>query len=57
VLGKPVIRGKRLTVEIILEKLAAGRTVEEVRGDHPFLARKDVLAALDYFVTPSAPTN
>jgi uncharacterized protein (DUF433 family) len=47
-LGKPVIRGTRLTVEIILEKLAAGRTVEEVREDYPFLAREDVLAALAY---------
>ena len=47
-LGKPVIRGTRLTVEIILEKLASGRTVEEVREDYPFLAREDVLAALAY---------
>jgi uncharacterized protein (DUF433 family) len=47
-LGKPVIRGTRLTVEIILEKLAAGFTVEEVREDYPFLAREDVLAALAY---------
>ena len=47
-LGKPVIRGTRLTVEIILEKLAAGRTLEEVREDYPFLAREDVLAALAY---------
>jgi uncharacterized protein (DUF433 family) len=47
-LGKPVIRGTRLTVEIILEKLAAGRTVDEVRENYPFLAREDVLAALAY---------
>ncbi len=47
-LGKPVIRGTRLTVEIILEKLAAGRTVDDVREDYPFLAREDVLAALAY---------
>lgn len=47
-LGKPIIRGTRLTVEIILEKLAAGRTVDEVKEDYPFLAREDVLAALAY---------
>lgn len=47
-LGKPVIRGTRLTVEAILEKLAAGRTAEEVIEDYPFLAREDVLAALAY---------
>jgi uncharacterized protein (DUF433 family) len=32
-LAKPVIRGTRPTVEIVFEKLAAGRTVEEVRED------------------------
>ena len=47
-LGKPVIRGTRLTIEIILEKLAEGNTVDEVREDYPFLAREDVLAALAY---------
>lgn len=47
-LGKPVIRVTRLTVEGILEKLAAGRTVEEVKEDYPFLAREDTLAALAY---------
>ena len=47
-LGKPVIRGTRITVEIILEKLAAGFSVDEVLADYPDLAREDVLAALAY---------
>ncbi|HEX4952725.1 MAG TPA: DUF433 domain-containing protein [Thermoanaerobaculia bacterium] len=47
-LGKPVIRGTRITVEILLEKLAAGRTLEEILLDYPTLRREDVLAALDY---------
>jgi uncharacterized protein (DUF433 family) len=47
-LGKPVIRGTRITVEIILEKIAAGCPIEEVLADYPRLTRDDVLAALAY---------
>jgi uncharacterized protein (DUF433 family) len=47
-LGKPVIAGTRLTVELILEKLAAGRTIEELLEDHPRLTREGVLAALSF---------
>jgi uncharacterized protein (DUF433 family) len=47
-LGKPVIRGTRITVEIILEKLAAGCSIEEVLADYPRLTRDDVLAAVAY---------
>jgi len=47
-LGKPVIRGTRLPVEIILEKLAFGATEEEILKDYPFLDREDIKAALYY---------
>lgn len=47
-LGKPVVRGTRITVEFLLEKLAAGLSIESILGDHPQLEREDVLAALDY---------
>ena len=47
-LGKPVIRGTRITVEIILEKLAADISIEEVLEDYPSLKRQDVLAAIAY---------
>jgi uncharacterized protein (DUF433 family) len=47
-LGKPVVRGTRITVEILLEKLAAGASVEEILADYPDLQREDVLAALAY---------
>jgi len=47
-LGKPVIRGTRITVELILEKLAADVSIEGVLADYPQLAREDVLAALAY---------
>jgi uncharacterized protein (DUF433 family) len=47
-LGKPVVRGTRTNVEILLEKLAAGATIEEILADYPDLERDDVLAALAY---------
>jgi len=47
-LGKPVIRDTRITVEIILEEIAAGLTVEEILSDYPRLTRDDVLAAVGY---------
>ncbi len=47
-LGKPVIKGTRLTVEIIVEKLAYGETIEELKRDYPFLVEDDIKAALLY---------
>lgn len=47
-LGKPVIRGTRITVEVLLEKLASGATVDDALTDYPSLEREDVLAALAY---------
>ena len=46
--GKPVIKGTRLTVEIILEKLAYGESEENIVEEYPFLKRADVKAALLY---------
>lgn len=43
--GKPVIRGTRVPVELILRKLGAGATAEAILADHPRLARDDILAA------------
>jgi uncharacterized protein (DUF433 family) len=45
-LGKPVIRGTRITVEILLEKIAAGCSFEEILDDYPRLASEDVRAAV-----------
>lgn len=47
-LGKPVIKGTRLTVEIIIEKLAYGETVEDLKRDYPFITEDDIRAALLY---------
>jgi uncharacterized protein (DUF433 family) len=47
-MGKPVIAGTRITVELILEKLAAGETVEQVLEAHPRLNDEAVRAALAF---------
>ena len=48
VLGKPVIRGTRITLELILEKMAAGETVTGLLQAYPLLAQDDIQAALAY---------
>lgn len=45
-MGKPVIAGTRITVELILEKLASGETVEQILDEHPRLTRESVSATL-----------
>ncbi len=47
-MGKPVVKGTRITVELILEKLAAGETVEQILEAHPRLTREGVYAALQF---------
>ena len=47
-MGKPVIAGTRITVEHILEKLAAGETVEQILDAHPRLTKGSIQAALDF---------
>jgi uncharacterized protein (DUF433 family) len=47
-MGKPVVEGTRITVDLILEKLGNGESVETVLESHPRLTREGVLAALRY---------
>jgi uncharacterized protein (DUF433 family) len=47
-MGKPVIAGTRITVELILEKLAAGETIEQMLAAHPRLTREAIQAALAF---------
>jgi uncharacterized protein (DUF433 family) len=47
-MGKPVIAGTRVTVELILEKLGTGESIEQVLESHPRLTRDAVLAALRF---------
>jgi uncharacterized protein (DUF433 family) len=47
-MGKPVVAGTRITVEVILEKLGAGESVDEVIAAHPRLTKEGVNAALAF---------
>ncbi|MBZ0168082.1 hypothetical protein MELA_02633 [Candidatus Methylomirabilis lanthanidiphila] len=47
-MGKPVIVGTRITVELIIEKLAAGETIDQILAAHPRLTREAVLDALQF---------
>ncbi|MCU0589182.1 MAG: DUF433 domain-containing protein [Syntrophobacteraceae bacterium] len=47
-MGKPVIAGTRITVELIPNKLAAGETVEQILDAHPRLTREGIQAALAF---------
>jgi len=46
--GKPCIRGLRVTVGMIVGQIGAGRTVDELLADYPYLEREDILEALRY---------
>ncbi|KAB2882055.1 MAG: DUF433 domain-containing protein [Pseudorhodoplanes sp.] len=46
--GKPCIRGMRVTVGMIVGQIGAGRTVDELLADYPYLEREDILEALLY---------
>ena len=46
--GKPTVRGLRYPVEVLLELLASGMTIEEILEDYPDLERDDLLAALEF---------
>ena len=47
-LGKPVIKGTRWPVSIIVEKIAFGATFDEILEQYPFLEKRDINAALLY---------
>ena len=47
-LGKPVVEGIRITVELALEKLSGGESVDQILGSYPTLTRQGVLAAIKY---------
>ena len=47
-MGKPAIAGTRITVEMILEKLSAGETVEQILEAHPRLTNEAIRASLAF---------
>lgn len=47
-MGKPVVKGTRITVELILEKLAAGESINQILSEHPHLTEESVRAAIAF---------
>ncbi len=48
--GKPIIRGKRITVQTILEFLAAGNTAEEILAEYPSLEKEDITSCMNFAI-------
>jgi len=46
--GKPCIRGMRVTVGMIVEAMSAGRTIEQLLADFPYIEEADIREALAY---------
>jgi uncharacterized protein (DUF433 family) len=46
--GKPIIRGTRITVELIMRKLCEGMSVDDLVHAYPMLHQEDIYAALHY---------
>ena len=47
-LGKPVIKGTRISVELILKKLSQGASISDLLALYPHIKQEDILAALTY---------
>jgi uncharacterized protein (DUF433 family) len=47
-MGKPVVAGTRITVELVLEKLAAGETIEQILSEHSRLTAEGIRAAIAF---------
>jgi uncharacterized protein (DUF433 family) len=46
--GKPIVRGTRIPVDLLLEKLGAGESTEQILAAHPRLTRESIQAALTF---------
>jgi uncharacterized protein (DUF433 family) len=46
--GKPIIAGTRISVQLILEKMRDGWTIDDLLDDYPQLSREQVIAAIGY---------
>ena len=47
-MGKPIIKGTRITVELILDKLSAGEKIDDILLAHPHISYQQVLAAISF---------
>ena len=55
--SKACIRGMRVTVGMIVGQIGAGRGIDELLADYPYLKRKDILQALRYAACPVRPQS
>jgi uncharacterized protein (DUF433 family) len=55
--GKPVVRGTRIPLELLLRKLDAGMSPEAILVDHPRLTLDDILAAQPFAASASTSAN
>jgi uncharacterized protein (DUF433 family) len=46
--GKPCVRGMRWPVEVVLDLLGSGMTMDEIIEDHPELEKEDIIACINY---------
>lgn len=46
--GKPIIKGTRITIELLVEKLGYGETVDEILEDYPHQTREQIYACLRF---------
>ena len=54
-MGKPVIKGTRITVELILEKIAAGESVDQILNEHPRLTHEAIQASCAFAADTNSP--
>ncbi len=47
-MGKPIIKGTRITVELIMRKLAGGFSIADLLKSYPNLSKEQILAVLEY---------
>jgi len=47
-MGKPCIRGTRITVELILKKISEGATIQQLLEDYPHITVEGIFASVDY---------
>ena len=47
-LGKPIVKGTRITVELLMRKLADGYNIGDLLKSYPHLTKEQILAALEY---------
>ena len=47
-LGKPIVKNTRITVELILKRLSEGQSIESLQASYPHLSEEDIYACLTY---------